>query len=87
VLSEETVIPFFEMGNTGRISGNDNLIVFENLDIPIAIEVPRFPLLYVLSFLFFGFLVLFSVNNFVIVTRYMQQSEVCRLKPKNNSCY
>jgi hypothetical protein len=47
------------MRNTGRIPSSDgNLIIFENLDIPIAIEVPRFPLLlYVLSSLFsiFGF--------------------------------
>jgi hypothetical protein len=46
------------MRNTGRIPSSDgNLIIFENLDIPIAIEVPRFPLLlYVLSFSIFVFL-------------------------------
>jgi hypothetical protein len=45
------------MRNTGRIpSGDGNLIIFENLDIPIAIEVPRFPSYYMYFHLyFFGF--------------------------------
>jgi hypothetical protein len=44
------------MRNTGRISSSDgNLIFFENLDIPIAIEVPRFPIICTFISIFFGF--------------------------------
>jgi hypothetical protein len=46
------------MRNTGRIPSSDgNLIFFENLDIPIAIEVPRFPpiICTFISIFYFGF--------------------------------
>jgi hypothetical protein len=69
------------MRNTGRIPSSDgNLIIFENLDIPIAIEVPRFPpiIYFHLYFLFWFFIFLVLVNNLSISsTVYWTKSEVC----------
>jgi hypothetical protein len=60
VLSDEIII--FQDAHTIP-SSDGNLIIFENLDIPIAIEVPRFPpLLYVLSSLFSIFVLVFSFS-------------------------
>jgi hypothetical protein len=70
------------MRNTGRIPSSDgNLIIFENLDIPIAIEVPRFPPLictFISIFYFLVFFFLVLVNNLSISsTVYWTKSEVC----------
>jgi hypothetical protein len=68
------------MRNTSRIPSSDgNLIIFENLDIPIA-KFQGFLPLYVLSSLFsiFGFIFLVLVNNLSISsTVYWTKSEVC----------
>jgi hypothetical protein len=65
------------MRNTGRIPSSDgNLIIFRNLDIPIAIEVPRFPLLYVLSSLFwFFYFFSFLLIIYPLVARYIGQNQ------------
>jgi hypothetical protein len=67
------------MRNTGRIPSSDgNLIIF--LDIPIAIEVPRFPpiICTFISIFYFWFLV--SVNNFPISN--ITQNQRSAAKPK-----
>jgi hypothetical protein len=57
----------FKMRNTGRIPSSDgNLIIFENLDIPIAIEVPRFPPPIICTFIsifYFWFFFFFSFSQ------------------------
>jgi hypothetical protein len=81
VLSDETVIRHFQDAQYCRIPSSDgNLIIFENLDIPIAIEVPRFPLYYMYFHLYFLFLVLVLVNNLSISSTVYWQNQGLRLK-------
>jgi hypothetical protein len=72
------------MRNTGRIPSSDgNLIIFENLDIPIAIEVPRFPIICTfISIFYFGFCFFFFFQSIIypLVARYIGKIRGLRLK-------
>jgi hypothetical protein len=72
------------MRNTGRIPSSDgNLIIFENLDIPIAIEVPRFPPSIICTFIsifYFGLVFLVLVNNLSISSTVYWQNQRSAVK-------